>query len=115
MTSKTIQNTPPTSASHPQLSSITLPLLAAIKALAEEHKTLEAIVQSVLTGRPEHLPSGYRSDSSTPITDEEGELLENLGSALGEVMSLTQVEPGPVPIKEFCSRPENMNLKGLCK
>lgn len=88
---------------------------AAIKALAEEHKTLEAIIQSVLTGCPEHLPNGYRSDNSKPLSDEEGELLKNLESALGEVTSLTQVELDPVPIKEFCSRPENINLKGLCK
>ncbi|BBA32509.1 hypothetical protein sS8_0544 [Methylocaldum marinum] len=83
--------------------------------MAEEHKTPEAIIQSVLTGRPEHLPNGYRSDSSKPLSDEEGELLKNLKSALGEVTSLTQVELDPVPIKEFCSRPENINLKGLCK
>lgn len=88
---------------------------AAIKALAEEHRTLEAIIQSVLTGRPEDLPAGYHSQSGAPLSEEETNLLENVESALSEVMSLTQVEPGPVPIKEFCSRPENINLKGVCR
>lgn len=89
---------------------------AATKALVQGHKSLEAIVQSILTGRPEHIPTSYRSDSSTaPPTQEEQELLDKLEMALSEVMSLTQVAPGPVPIKEFCSRPENINLKGVCR
>lgn len=88
---------------------------AAIKALAQGHKTLEAIIQSILTGRPEHLPANYRSDSETALTQEEQELLEKLEMALSEVMSLSQVAPDPIPIKEFCSRPENINLKGVCR
>lgn len=88
---------------------------AAIKALAQGHKSLEAIIQSVLTGRPEHLPAGYRSDNGAAHTTDEQKLLENLEAALSEVMSLTQATSGPVPIKEFCSRPENIDLKGVCR
>jgi len=88
---------------------------AAIKALVQGHKTLEAIIQSILTGHPEHLPANYRSDSGTAPTQEEQELIDKLETALSEVMSLSQVAPGPVPIKEFCSRPENINLKGVCR
>lgn len=87
---------------------------AAIKAVVEGHETLEAMIQSVLTGRPERLPGGYRDDNSAPISEEESKLLENLGPILSEVMSLTQAEPGPIPIAEFCSRPENINLKAVC-
>lgn len=88
---------------------------AAIKAITTGPKTLEAVIQSVLTGRPEHLPDGYRRDSGVPLTEEENRLLENVEAGLSEVMSLTQVGPGPTPIKEFCSRPENINLKGVCR
>lgn len=88
---------------------------AAIKAVVEGHRNAEAVIQSILTGRPEHLPNNYGGDSNAPLTQEEDQLRENLESALSEVMSLTQVAPGPVPINEFCSRPENINLKGVCK
>ena len=88
---------------------------AAIKAVGKGHKTIEAVIQSILTGRPEHLPEGFRRESGAPLTDEEKKLLENLESAVSEVMSLTQATPGPIPIREFCSRPENMNLKGVCR
>lgn len=88
---------------------------AAIKAVGEGAKTVEAVIQSILTGRAEHLPQNYRSHSDAPASNEEGALLENLEAALAETMALTQAIPGPVPIKEFCARPENINLKGLCK
>lgn len=88
---------------------------AAIKAVGIGPKTLEAVIQSVLTGHPEHLPSGYRSDGDAPISKDESQVLQNVESVLSEVMSLTQVAPGPVPISEFCSRPENLNLKGVCR
>lgn len=88
---------------------------AAIKAVVEGHRNAEAVIQSILTGHPEHLPKNYRSDSNAPLTENETQLYQNIESALSEVMSLTQVTPGPVPIKEFCSRPENINLKGVCK
>lgn len=88
---------------------------AAIKAVAEGHKTIEAVIQSILTGHPEHLPDNYRNDNGAAVSNEEVQLLENLKSALSELMSLTQVTPGPIPIKEFCSRPENINLKGVCR
>lgn len=88
---------------------------AAIKAVVEGHRNAEAVIQSILTGRPEHLPNNYGGDGNAPLTQDEARLLENLESTLSEIMSLTQVTPGPVPIKEFCSRPENINLKGVCK
>ena len=88
---------------------------AAIKAVVEGHKNAEAVIQSILTGHPEHLPKNYHSDSNTPFTEEETRLHKNIETVLSAVMSLTQATPGPIPIKEFCSRPENINLKGICK
>ena len=88
---------------------------AAIKAVGQGLKSVEAVIQSILTGHPEHLPPGYRIDSDAPLSKEELELLENLKPVLSEVISLTQVAPGPVTIGDFCSRPENINLKGVCR
>lgn len=66
---------------------------AAVKAAGKGHKTIEAVIQSVLTGQLEHLPDNYRSDSGAPLTEEERELLENIESALSELMSLTVAFP----------------------
>lgn len=88
---------------------------ASIKALAEGYQTLEAVIQSILTGRPEDLPSDYNNRANAPLSREENDILDNLKAVTAEIMSLSQVAPSPTPIKEFCSRPENINLKGLCK
>ena len=88
---------------------------AAIKAVGQGLKSVDAVIQSILTGHPEHLPPGYRSNGDVAPNKEENNLLEKLNPVLSEVMSLTQVAPGPVPINEFCSRPENINLKGVCR
>ncbi len=88
---------------------------AAIKAMTEGHESIEPIIQSILTGNAEHLPDNYDSNESTPPSKQEVEISDNLNVALTGIMTLTQVEAGPVPIKEFCSRPENINIKGLCR
>ena len=41
---------------------------AAIKAVVEGHRKAEAVIQSILTGSPEHLPDSYRSGSSAPLS-----------------------------------------------
>jgi hypothetical protein len=88
---------------------------AAITAVSEGHNSLEAIIQSILIGHTEHLPTNYRSGSDVAPTQEELELLDKVETAVSEVMSLSQVQPAPVPIKEFCARPENIDLKGVCR
>jgi hypothetical protein len=83
--------------------------------LAEGHNSLEAIIQSILIGRAEQLPAGWRSMTGDAPTQEELELIDTVETAVSEVMSLSQVQPAAVPIKEFCSRPENINLTGVCR
>jgi hypothetical protein len=89
---------------------------AAIKAMASGNKSIDSVIQSVLTGRPETLPleliSSVRGSS---YTEEEMKLLNSSEMVLSEVMALSQLAPPPIPIKEFCERPENINLTGLCK
>ncbi|TCI02204.1 hypothetical protein EZV61_14810 [Corallincola luteus] len=88
---------------------------AAIAAIASGITDLESVLQSVLTGRPEIAPSNYRSSVVITVSDEERQVVANLNLALVDALEYTTVTSAPVPIKEFCRRPENVNLKGLCK
>jgi len=88
---------------------------AGIKAIAKGYRSIEAVIQSVLTGRPEELPSDYAACGYPPLNDKEQEVVEELYALFFEVVNLTQLSPGPVPLAEFCSRPENANLQGVCK
>lgn len=88
---------------------------AAIKALVEGHTTLDSIVQAILTGKPETLPDTYLFDRTTPLTSEESAIVQTAGAILHEVIKLTRAAPNSTSIKDFCSRPGNLNLKGLCK
>jgi hypothetical protein len=87
---------------------------AAIKAMASGHGNLESVIQSILTGRPESLQRS-QLQSTGELSPEEERLLNSSEVALTEVMALSQVLPSPMPVKEFCLRPENINLKSLCK
>lgn len=88
---------------------------ASIMAIAKSYRSAETVVQSILTGRPEQLPGDYRDNAAKPLTDEESQLLGDFGFVFSEVMSLTRFAPDPVPIEEFCLRPENISLKGVCR
>lgn len=88
---------------------------AAIQAVVKGHNNLEAVIQSILTGRPEQLPSNIKNQSVLPLTEEEKKYQLAIESALLEISKLTQISPSPIPIKEFCQKQENMQLKGICK
>lgn len=88
---------------------------AAIKAIIENHKSGEAIVQAILTGNPEELPSNIQINIEQRPSKEEEEILKNLEATLIEIGNLSNVSPGPVSIDEFCSRPENRGISGICK
>jgi hypothetical protein len=87
---------------------------AAIHAVGKGYDSLESVIQAVLTGRVER-PIPLSNLVSTPMTAEEAELLQKLFDTLSEVNELMQVQPAPVPIHEFCARPENVDLKSICK
>jgi hypothetical protein len=88
---------------------------AAIKAIINGNNSLKEVIQSVLTGNHEHLPNNYKEHNDKPLTSEEIGLANTIEVALSEVMTLTEMSPGPISINEFCLRSENMNLKGICK
>jgi len=85
---------------------------AAIQAVVKGHNNIEAVIQSILTGQPEQLPKNM---NDIPLTKEEEQYQKAMESALLEISNLSQISPGPIPIKEFCHKKENMNLKRICK
>ncbi len=87
---------------------------AGIKALIEGSNDLEQVIQSILTGSTNKLPKSYKYDAFTKPSEEE-KLLKGMEQTLDGVMSLSRISAAPIPINEFCSRPENINIKGLCK
>ncbi|UZJ45767.1 hypothetical protein OOT55_06875 [Marinimicrobium sp. C6131] len=88
---------------------------AAIKSVAIGKVHVESIVQSVLTGRPELPVPKINYNLDVHLSEKEQAFSDNAESALFEIMSFSQLAPAPVAISEFCSRPENVDIKGLCK
>jgi len=88
---------------------------AAIQAVVKGHNNIEAVIQSILTGQPEQLPNNIKTMNDITLTKEDEKYQKAMESALLEISNLTQISPGPTPIKEFCHKKENMNLKGICK
>jgi hypothetical protein len=87
---------------------------AAIKSIIENGRTIEDIIQSILTGQRNE-SSTYPDASNHELSEEEIGIYSKLEAVLAEIAALTQISPPPVPISEFCIRPENIDLKGLCK
>lgn len=88
---------------------------AAIKAVAMGHRRISAVLQAILTGRAENIPAGYMQDALDFVDPDEDTLLHTLELIIAEVTQLSQASSSPVPVNEFCARPENINLEELCK
>ncbi|WP_078120289.1 hypothetical protein [Thiosocius teredinicola] len=87
---------------------------AAIKAVGLGYTKAEDILQSILTGRPEQMPIGFRTES--PSLDGEGaEYAQGVQAVAPVMIGFASATSGPVPIQVFCNRPENINLKGVCR
>ncbi len=87
---------------------------AAIKAVATGNNNVESIIQSILTGHPNG-PSRYPSAPTYNLTLKEADMYEGFKGSLHEITDLTSLSPAPVRISDFCLRPENINLSGLCR
>lgn len=90
---------------------------AAIKSIAEGNTNIESVIQSILIGRSESLHRSRFSDvnDDSKLSDKEEKLLNSSRATLHEIMALSQLSPPPEPIKEFCLRPQNIDLTGICK
>lgn len=87
---------------------------ASIRSVAGGHKRIEHVVQSVLTGRPNG-PVPYPAAKDYSLSKKELEIFEDSEEVLNEMNGLTTLSPRPLSISEFCLKPENVNLEGLCK
>lgn len=89
---------------------------AGMMAIGLGRSRLRDILFTILTGSTEPLPSHYRLLlGNAAMTAEELAEEEWLRNVLLEMGKMTQIGGGPVPIKEFCARPENINRDELCK
>ncbi len=88
---------------------------AAIKAIAQGMNTYQAVIQSILTGRPEQISIEIQTSIQNSLSSEEIDLLGSITVSVSEAFPLAQMSPPPVPVKEFCLRPENINLKEICR
>lgn len=57
---------------------------ASIKAVSEGHRAVDALIQAVLTGSPERLPSRYKNMDGD-LTEEETEVLSSLETVVAEI------------------------------
>lgn len=87
---------------------------AMIRAIAMGHRTLEDVLQALITGQPESLPGGFGRWEGA-LSTEEGNLISALRRAVDEATDMTQIRAAPVSIEVFCRRPENRDLRGLCR
>lgn len=88
---------------------------AAIQAVVAKLKSEDDILNAIITGKADPVPAGYRNLAKA-LPDTATDELEHL--VFGEVYgvdALNRVSPGPVPLREFCARPENVNLKNICE
>lgn len=87
---------------------------ASIKAVATGQNKIEHVIQSILTGHPSG-PTPYPSTLDHKLSEEEIGIYNKVEDSLIEINALTAISSAPTPIAEFCLRPENINIKGLCK
>lgn len=88
---------------------------AAIQTVAMGLDAQASVLHAIITGNAEALPAGFRALVEGADDESVDELEELVQAELRGVHALNQVSPGPIPIKEFCSRPENVDLEALCK
>ena len=86
---------------------------AAIHAIITGHRSSSAVIQSILTGRPEQVPIDIETDKE--LTKQETEIVHLLEEGISKVFLYSKATLGPVPINEFCQRPENINTENLCR
>lgn len=87
---------------------------ACIKAVATGHKKSEHVIQAILTGNPNG-PVPYPRTDNNSISDEEKRIFIAAEEGIYEMNRLSHVSSSPIPIAEFCLRPENVDIKELCK
>ncbi|GGY67617.1 hypothetical protein GCM10007071_13300 [Marinobacter zhanjiangensis] len=76
---------------------------------------LRDVLFSILTGSDMQIPPHFELLlGKAALSAEELEQMEWLRDILVEINKLAQVGTGPIPISEFCSKPENIDFKAIC-
>lgn len=88
---------------------------AAIGALAVGRKTPEDVLNAIITGKTEALPAQYQVLAQQAPAEATDELEHIVNGEVQGVDALNRVSPSPVPIRDFCTRPENVDLKSICR
>lgn len=88
---------------------------AAIGAIAANRKTAEDILNAIITGKTEALPARYNALAQQASAESTGEIEHIVLGEVHGVDALNRVSPSPVPIREFCGRPENVDLTSICR
>jgi hypothetical protein len=89
---------------------------AAIQVIASGYNSPDAIMNAILTGNTERVPNAFRAiPYKSKTTTEEDGISSALLAEIQAVQIANSIESTPGPINEFCRRPENIKLKGLCR
>lgn len=88
---------------------------AAIGAIAANRETAEDILNAIITGKTEALPARYEALAERVSAEATDELVHIVNGEVHGVDALNRVSPGPVSIREFCDRPENVDLQSICQ
>lgn len=89
---------------------------ACIEAVAKGYRTYGAVAQAILTGKPENVSEVELFNHSIPSPPDVDSKIsgEALLAQVVAIDYLNDTSSGPVPISEFCARPENQNLEEVC-
>lgn len=88
---------------------------ACIEAVAKGYRSYNAVLVSILTGKPENIPAAQLFNQIS--TAQNGDLAGSKEGLLGQVelvSAINATQNSPVALREFCGRPENKRLKELC-
>lgn len=89
---------------------------ATIQSIVKGNPYSDAILNSIISGKPERLPiEGLNNNLNTQESNNIQAMQPVVIGELYSVDAINQVVPKAVPLQEFCARPENINLKGLCQ
>jgi len=90
---------------------------ACVESVAKGHRTYGALAQAILIGKPENISEHELFNHTLPPSPEVDTRAsgEALLAQVVAVNYLNEMNSGPVPISDFCARPENQHLKTVCE
>jgi len=88
---------------------------AAIQTITKGLHDPDAIINAIITGKSEKIPFHLTNKpDSTDTSQEESNLTSAVSAEVYSVNAINNLQPAPVPLDVFCSKPENVNLTSIC-